>query len=97
MGGDAGPVATGTLQLVETAVMNTGASVLAQPPPAVFSPGASLAERLFQTPLQGYIRCAECGLPICEVIGDALRIHSRHHGERHVNIIRLSDLGLRLT
>lgn len=73
--------------------MNSGASVVTQPP-IPYTIGGSLAEKLFDVPLQGLVRCDECNTPIFEVVGETLVIRTRHHGERHTSIIPLNSLGL---
>ena len=77
--------------------MPQGASVLTQPDPIVFAPGGSLAERLFQAPLQGKLHCAEFNLPFAEIIGDCLVVRARHHGKHHTNVVSLASLGVRLS
>lgn len=37
-------------------------------------------------------KCACCGLPFARIENGVLIIESRHHGEKHTNVIPLSDL-----
>ena len=74
---------------------NSGASVVTQPAIS-YTIGGSLAEKLFDVPMQGLVRCSECSTPVFEVVGDCIHIISRHHGDKHHTIIPLASLGLRL-
>lgn len=38
------------------------------------------------------LRCGQCGLPWAKVQNGVLVVESRHHGERHVNVIALEEL-----
>ena len=38
------------------------------------------------------LNCPECGLPMAKLVGGALVIQSRHHGEKHTAIVAVSDL-----
>lgn len=38
------------------------------------------------------LRCGQCGLPWAKVQNGVLVVESRHHGERHVNVIALAEL-----
>lgn len=39
-----------------------------------------------------FIRCEHCGVPIAEYRGGFLIIKSKHFGEKHINVINVSDL-----
>lgn len=34
--------------------------------------------------------CDQCRLPVAEVVGDVVVIHSRHHGRKHTTCIPIS-------
>ena len=78
---------------------NTGASVINTIDTRLV-PGASLAEYLFKTPVDTFVKCDMCNLPTMELItvGDSavFKIRSRHYGSKHVSIIPIEKLGLRL-
>ncbi len=38
------------------------------------------------------LRCCHCGLPWAKVQAGVLIIESKHHGDKHVNVIPLADL-----
>jgi hypothetical protein len=38
------------------------------------------------------LRCGQCGLPWAKLSNGVLVVESRHHGERHVNVIALETL-----
>lgn len=79
-------------------MINTGSSVVRID--TRFVPGGSLAENLFHIPIDGKIKCQECSLAVFELInvGDsaAIKISSRHFGQKHWSIIPIEKLGLRL-
>jgi hypothetical protein len=39
------------------------------------------------------LRCGQCGLPWAKICNGVLVVESRHHGDRHVNVISLEELG----
>lgn len=38
------------------------------------------------------LRCGQCGLPWAKISNGVLVVESRHHGDRHVNVISLAEL-----
>jgi hypothetical protein len=38
------------------------------------------------------LRCGQCGLPWAKISNGVLVVESRHHGDRHVNVISLDEL-----
>lgn len=38
------------------------------------------------------LTCADCNTPVAELVGGSLVIRSKHHSQRHVTAIALSDL-----
>ena len=38
------------------------------------------------------LRCGQCGLPWAKISNGVLVVESRHHGDRHVNVIALEEL-----
>lgn len=38
------------------------------------------------------LRCGQCGLPWAKISNGVLVVESRHHGDRHVNVIALEAL-----
>ena len=40
----------------------------------------------------GHLRCPTCGVPYARLDGNVLVIESRHHGEKHVNVITVDKL-----
>lgn len=43
-------------------------------------------------PQSEVLRCVHCGTPIAEIQGGVLVIRSKHHGQQHINLLRLEDL-----
>jgi len=38
------------------------------------------------------LRCGQCGLPWAKICNGVLVVESRHHGDRHVNVIALTEI-----
>lgn len=38
------------------------------------------------------LRCGQCGLPWAKICNGVLVVESRHHGDRHVNVITLDEV-----
>ena len=38
------------------------------------------------------LRCGQCGLPWAKISNGVLVVESRHHGDRHVNVISQEEL-----
>ena len=38
------------------------------------------------------LRCAKCGLPYATMQNGAIVIESRHHGEKHINVVSVWEL-----
>jgi len=38
------------------------------------------------------LRCGQCGLPWAKICNGVLVVESRHHGDRHVNVIALDEI-----
>ena len=73
--------------------MSTGSSVVTLDTRTV--PGGSLAEHLFHTSINGYVKCDHCSLPVFEIKGECIVIFSRHYGSKHISVIPLEKMGLR--
>jgi hypothetical protein len=50
----------------------------------------SLRAHARHAPGTGY--CDECNLPAYRIVGDQLRIESRHNGEKHTTVLTLGQL-----
>lgn len=38
------------------------------------------------------LRCECCGLPFARLVNGAIIVESRHHGERHQNVVAVDEL-----
>lgn len=53
-------------------------------------PSASLIEDLLQKSTM--VRCQQCNTPAGAIVGGALVVKHRHHGEQHVTVLNLIAL-----
>jgi hypothetical protein len=47
---------------------------------------------MMTTPEPIVLKCACCDLPFATIQRGVLMVNSRHHGDKHVNVVTLQDL-----